>query len=97
MVIRNNGSIADKLVKVETDAAKTVETHTVIKEGDVMKMRPVPGIDVPANGQVKLEPGGFHVMMMDLTRKLNVGDKVKLTLFFERAGQVQLDVTVRAP
>ncbi len=97
MLIRNTGNTADKLLKAQTDAAKTVETHTVIKEGDVMKMQPVPGIDVPANGQAELKPGGFHIMLIGLTRDLKAGDKVKLTLTFEKAGQVSLDVTVRAP
>ena len=71
MVIRNTGNTADKLVKAETNAAKTVETHTTVKEGDVMKMQQVNGIDVPANGQTKLEPGALHVMLIGLTRNLN--------------------------
>jgi copper(I)-binding protein len=97
MVLRNTGNTADKLLKAETDAAKTVETHTTIKEGDVMKMQPVNGFDIPANGQTKLEPGAYHIMLIGLTRNLNAGDKIKLTLYFEKAGQVQLDVTVRTP
>lgn len=97
MIIRNTGSAADKLIKAQTDAAKTVEIHTTVKEGEVMKMQPVAGVDVPANGQAELKPGGFHVMLIGITRDLKAGDKVKLTLTFEKAGAVQLEVPVRAP
>lgn len=97
MVIRNTTSAADRLVKAQTDAAKTVEIHTTVKEGDVMKMQPVAGVDIPANGQAKLEPGGFHVMLIGVMRDLKPGDKIKLTLTFEKAGEVQLDAPVREP
>jgi periplasmic copper chaperone A len=97
MILRNTGGTADKLLKAQTDAAKTVETHTTVKEGDVMKMKPVDGFDIPANGQTELKPGAFHIMLIGLTRNLKAGDTVKLTLTFEKAGQVQLDVPVRTP
>lgn len=98
MVIRNTGSEADKLIAASTDAAKTVELHTVIEEGGMMRMRQVEGgIDIPANGQVELKPGGFHVMLIGLTRDLNAGDKVELTLTFEKAGQIPVTAEVRQP
>lgn len=97
MVIRNTTGAADRLLKAQTDAAKTVEIHTTVKEGDVMKMQPVAGIDIPANGQAKLEPGGFHVMLIGVMRDLKPGDKIKLTLTFEKAGEVQLEAPVREP
>lgn len=98
MVIRNTGSEADKLIAASTDAAKTVELHTVIEEGGMMRMRQVEGgIDIPANGQVELKPGGFHVMLIGLTRDLNAGDKVDLTLTFEKAGQIPVTAEVRQP
>lgn len=98
MVIRNTGSEADKLIAASTDVAKTVELHTVIEEGGVMRMRQVEGgIDIPANGQVELKPGGFHVMLIGLTRDLNAGDKVELTLTFEKAGQIPVTAEVRQP
>jgi copper(I)-binding protein len=55
------------------------------------------GIDIPANGQVELKPGGFHVMLIGLTRDLNVGDSVQLTLTFEKAGQIPVTAQVRQP
>ncbi len=98
MVIRNTSGEPDKLIAASTDVAKTVELHTVIEEGGMMRMRQVEGgIDVPANGEVVLKPGGFHVMLIGLTRDLNAGDKVELTLTFEKAGQIPVTAEVRQP
>ncbi|MCS6842487.1 MAG: copper chaperone PCu(A)C [Roseiflexus sp.] len=98
MVIRNTGSQPDKLIAASSDVAKTVELHTVVEEGGVMRMRQVEGgIEIPANGEVVLKPGGFHVMLIGLTRDLNVGDKVQLTLTFEKAGQIPVTAEVRQP
>lgn len=98
MVIRNTGGEPDKLIAASTDVAKTVELHTVIEEGGVMRMRQVEGgIDIPANGEVVLKPGGFHVMLIGLTRDLNAGDSVQLTLTFEKAGEIPVTAQVRQP
>lgn len=98
MVIRNTGSEPDKLIAASTDVAKTVELHTVVEEGGMMRMRQVEGgIEIPANGEVVLKPGGFHVMLIGLTRDLNAGDKVQLTLTFEKAGQIPVTAEVRQP
>jgi copper(I)-binding protein len=97
MILKNSSGVADRLIKAQTDVVKTVEIHTTMKEGDVMKMKPVEGIDIPANGQAKLEPGGFHVMLIGVTRELKAGDKIKLTLVFEKAGEIVLEAPVRAP
>jgi copper(I)-binding protein len=97
MTLVNTGNAADRLIRATSDVAATVELHTVIMENEVAQMRPVEAIEVPANGRTELKPGGYHVMLMDLTRDLQVGDTVRLTLTFERAGDVQLDVPVREP
>jgi len=98
MIIRNTGNEPDKLIAASSDVAKTIELHTVIEEGGVMRMRQVEGgIDIPANGQVELKPGGFHVMLIGLTRDLNAGDSVQLTLTFEKAGQIPVTAQVRQP
>lgn len=98
MVIRNTGNEPDKLIAASTDVAKIVELHTVVEEGGMMRMRQVEGgIDVPANGEVVLKPGGFHVMLIGLTRDLNAGDSVQLTLTFEKAGQIPVTAQVRQP
>jgi copper(I)-binding protein len=95
MTIRNTSGEPDRLIKAQSDVAKTVELHTVIQENGVMQMRPVEAIDVPANGEAVLKPGGFHVMLIDLTRDLKPGDKVDVTLQFERAGTLKVPADVR--
>jgi hypothetical protein len=86
---------SDALVSASTDAAETVELHTVIMEEGVMRMRPVTQIEVPAEGETHLEPGGYHVMLINITRDLSEGDTVELTLTFEQAGEVQVTAPVR--
>ncbi len=93
MTLVNGSATADALVSAATDAAEVVELHTVIMEENVMRMRPVEQIEVPANGETELRPGGFHVMLIGLQRDLNAGDTVDLTLTFANAGEV----TVSAP
>lgn len=77
------------LVKAESPAAKVVELHEMKMEGDVMKMRAVPKIDLPAGKEVKLEPGGLHVMLIDIKQPLKVGEKVPLTLVVEAGGKTE--------
>lgn len=97
MTINNTGDTADRLLKATGDIAKSIELHTVIKNGDVMQMRPVEAIDVPAKGSVKLMPGSFHVMLIGLNRDLKLGDTVDITLQFEKAGAVKVTATVKQP
>lgn len=77
------------LVRAESPAAKVVELHEMKMEGDVMKMRAVPKIELPAGKEVKLEPGGLHVMLIDIKQPLKVGEKVPLTLLFEAGGKTE--------
>lgn len=88
-----------RLVGVASPAAKTAEVHNMKVENGVMKMFPVEGVDLPAGKPVKLAPGGYHVMLMDLQKPLNAGDRVPLKLTFELAGKkretVELSVEVR--
>jgi hypothetical protein len=96
MTLKNEGSDDDALVAAETDVARAVELHqTTIGEGDVMKMQPVPTIPIPAGGSVKLEPGGLHVMLIGLQKELAMGDKINLTLKFEKAEPVTIEAEVR--
>jgi len=97
MVVRNTGSSADRLLSAASDAAEAVELHTMVKEGDLMKMRQVEAVEVPANGEVALAPGGYHVMMIGLRPAFQPGQTISLTLRFERAGEVTLPVEVRQP
>ena len=86
--------VADRLVSVSSAIAKKAELHTMTMEGSVMKMRPLNGIDVPANQPVTLKPGGVHIMFMSLNEPLQAGKSFPLTLTFEKAGQKQVEVTI---
>lgn len=94
LTIRNSGP-ADRLLKAMSDAAGTVELHTVIDDNGVKQMRPVEAIDVPANGEVALKPGSFHVMMFGVKQDLKPGDTINLTLQFEKAGSMTVKAEVR--
>lgn len=95
--IENASGQPDRLIGVETDRADAASLHTMIRDGDVMKMRPVEGgIEVPANGHVVLAPGGRHVMLIGLRQRLIRASTVPLTLIFERAGRVEIEAIVEA-
>lgn len=94
MTLKNAGGTADKLVKAASPVAENVELHTHVKDGDAMRMRPVENIPVPARGQTALEPGGYHVMLIGLKQPLKEGAQFPLTLTFEKAGTVTIQVPV---
>jgi copper(I)-binding protein len=94
MAIRNTGTAPDRLVAARTPAATVVELHTHIREGDVMRMRPVPAIDLPPGQEVRLMPGGFHLMLIGLTAALQQGGRVPVTLVFDGAGEVEVQLAV---
>ena len=89
MTIKNAGKTADKLVSASSPAAEKVETHVTVKEGDIFRMREVKGYDIPAGGSFELRPGGAHLMLVNVKAPLKEGDKVPMTLRFERAGEVK--------
>ena len=64
--------------------------------GEMMGMQPVARLEIPAGGTVQLAPGGYHIMLIGLTKDLNVGDTVQVTLKFEKAGDVTVTAQVRA-
>lgn len=89
---------ADKLVDVAVDSsvAAMAELHeSSMDDEGTMSMQEVPQIDVPADGDVALEPGGFHVMLMQLAEPLEIGDEFTVTLTFEDAGEIEVDVEVK--
>lgn len=95
--IENPGAHADRLIAVESNLAKTASLHTMIRDGDVMKMRPIDGgIDVPARGHAELAPGGKHIMLVGLQERLVEGSTVPLALIFERAGRMAIEAVVEA-
>jgi copper(I)-binding protein len=94
MTIKNAGKTPDKLVAASSPAAEKVETHVTVKEGDIFRMREVKGYDIPEGGTFELKPGGAHLMLVNVKAPLKEGDKVPLTLRFERAGQIKTDLQV---
>ncbi|HEX6734720.1 MAG TPA: copper chaperone PCu(A)C [Azonexus sp.] len=97
MVIRNGGGKDIKVVKVGNPVSKVTELHTHLNEGGVMKMRPVPAIDIKAGGEAVLKPGGLHVMLIDLQAPMKEGDVVPLTLTFDDGSSKQVEAKVVRP
>ncbi len=94
MVIRNTGDKDVKVVKADNPVSKATELHTHLNEGGVMKMRPVPAIEIRAKGEAVLRPGGLHVMMIDLKAPMKEGDSVPITLTFDDGSSKQVDARV---
>ena len=94
MVIRNTGDKDVKVVKADNPVSKATELHTHLNEGGVMKMRPVPAIEIKAKGEAVLRPGGLHVMMIDLKAPMKEGDSVPITLTFDDGSSKQVDAKV---
>ena len=92
--LTNTSETDVKLVGVTADVARRVELHTHRMDGDIMRMRPLEDIVVPAGASVTLKPGGHHVMLMGLTQKQKEGDAFPLTVIFENAGKTQISVKV---
>lgn len=86
-----------RLVKAESAAAGVVEVHEMAMEGDVMRMRAVPALALPAGKAVELKPGGYHVMLMALKKPLQAGDTVPMTLVLEGKDQQRQTVEIQAP
>jgi periplasmic copper chaperone A len=96
LTIENKGSAPDKLIGASADAAGKVELHEMAMNNGVMTMRPLEnGLAIEPGKTVKLAPGGFHLMMMDLKNPLKQGDKVPVTLQFEKAGKVAVTLDVQ--
>ena len=85
---------ADRLLGGTTPLADRFELHSMTMQGDVMQMRQVEAIALPAGQKVELKPGGLHVMLIGLKQPLALGSKVPVTLRFERAGEVKIEMTV---
>ena len=96
MRLENGGSQDDRLLSAASDAAMRAELHTHIQDGYAVKMRPVGSIDLPVGASTQLKPGGLHVMLMGLKAPLKQGESFPLTLSFEKAGSITIEVTIEA-
>jgi copper(I)-binding protein len=90
------GTTPDRLLGASSPVSQRMELHAMRMDGNVMRMYEVPGIDVPAGQAVHLQPGGLHLMFMGLNAPLQAGSRVPVTLRFERAGEVQVELAVSA-
>lgn len=94
--IRNSGKKPDRVIGASTPAAERVELHVVTHEGGVMKMREVSSFEIPARQRLTLRPGGSHLMLVNPRKPLVRGDRVPLTLRFEQAGELRVDLEVQS-
>jgi copper(I)-binding protein len=95
LTIRNEGSAPDRLTGGSSDVAGSVQVHEMSMQNGVMKMRPVEnGLTIDPGKTVKLAPDGYHLMMLDLKAPLKQGEKVQVTLDFEKAGKVTISLDV---
>ena len=90
------GNQQDQLISVSTPVAATAEVHETINDNGVMKMRPLPGLAVPAGGMVTFVPGGTHIMLTGLKQKLTAGQNFPLTLTFAHTAPLTVNVQVRS-
>jgi copper(I)-binding protein len=96
MNILNGSSVADTLISLSSPVAGMTEVHeTYEQEEGMMGMRPAETVVVPARDALSLEPGGLHVMLMQLNRELTEGDSLEFTLNFTHAGQITLTAPVQ--
>lgn len=94
-VVHNKGNEADRLVRVSTPVAGKAELHEHVHADGVMKMQQVQDVAIPAGGEVKFEPMGYHVMLFNLQQQAKDGERFPLTLTFEKAGDVEVEVAVQ--
>jgi copper(I)-binding protein len=93
-VVHNKGNEADRLLSVATPVAGKAEIHEHIHADGLMKMQQVQSVAIPAGGEVKFEPMGYHVMLFNLPQQAKDGERFPLTLTFEKAGTLEVEVAV---
>lgn len=93
--LENRGE-ADRLLSARSDAAASVELHTMTMDGNIMRMRELDAVALPAGQTVEFKPGGLHIMLRELKAPLKQGERVPLTLRFEKAGEVKVELSVES-
>lgn len=97
LTVRNGGTEADALLRVETSAAEKAEIHEMKMEGTIMRMRSVERLALPAGETVTLAPGGLHIMLIGLKGPLKEGETLPLRLVFEKAGTIEVSAAIQMP
>lgn len=97
LTITNTGTTPDRLVAARSTAATKVEVHEMRMDGNVMKMRELDkGLEIPAGATVALKPGGYHIMFMGLKAPIAKDAMVPVTLVFEKAGSIDVQLKAAA-
>ncbi|MEX5669094.1 copper chaperone PCu(A)C, partial [Pseudomonas neuropathica] len=96
-VSHNSGKTADRMLSVDSPIAGIAQLHEHVKQNDLMKMQQVPSVEIPAGGEVTFAPMAYHVMLLELEDRslLSDGKQFPLTMHFEKAGEVTVDITVQ--
>ena len=100
ITIKNNGKEADQLLGAKGNISSSVEIHEMQLDNNVMKMRAVPEVQIPAGYEVTFKHGqanGYHLMLIDIKKPLKQGDKFELTLNFKKSGDCRAEFWVEAP
>lgn len=98
MTIKNEGAEPDRLVGAAFAGAAMTQIHEMVMDNGVMRMSELAGgLAIPPGATVELAPGGYHVMLMGLKEPLVEGSKVPLTITFEKAGSIEVELAVEAP
>ena len=92
--ISNAGNTTDRLLRASTPIAARVALHQMAVDEGMMKMRAVPSLELRPGARLELQPGGYHLMLLDLKQPLKAGEKFPITLIFERAGTLTVPVQV---
>lgn len=97
MTIVNSGTVADRLVRIESPLAAGAETHETLEQDGVMRMVPRPeGFEIPAGGRVTLEPSGKHIMLLEPSPAEEGATTLAVTLYFETSGPLEVEARLRA-
>ncbi|WP_415763759.1 copper chaperone PCu(A)C [Pseudomonas sp. CP4] len=96
-IIHNTGKSADRLLSVDSPIAAQAQLHEHVMQGDLMKMQQVPSVEIPAGGTVTFAPMAYHVMLLNPSDRslLSDGKRFPMTLHFEKAGDVSVEVAVQ--
>ena len=95
MIIHNTDSDDAVLISADCDIAETVQIHTMEQLGEIMKMKEVSELRIPANGQAVLAPKGYHIMLIGLVRPIQEGETIPLSLNFSGRATVAVDAVVK--
>ncbi|WP_137886989.1 copper chaperone PCu(A)C [Pseudomonas sp. 2FE] len=94
-VVHNQGASADRLLGADTPAAGKAELHEHVHKDGLMRMQQIQAVSIAAGGEATFAPMAYHLMLFNLKRQLRDGERFPLTLHFEKAGDVQVEVAVQ--